>query len=50
MRAFEHIMQFVLMWGEQYPIETALLILTMSRSKKQKQAGDIRLMGSEVRR
>lgn len=34
MRAFEHIMQFVLMWGEQYPIETALLILTMSRSRK----------------
>lgn len=34
MRAFEHIMQFVLMWGEQYPIETALLILTMPRSRK----------------
>lgn len=34
MRTFEHIIQFVLMWGEQYPIETALLILTMSRSRK----------------
>lgn len=34
MRAFEHIVQFVFMWGERYPIETALLILTMPRSRK----------------
>ena len=34
MRAFAHIMQFVLMWGEEYQIKPALLILTMPRSRK----------------